>query len=176
MFYRFTDRSRKGMSFVNKEAAKGKAGPVNAEHILLGLLKEGTGVGVYALRKLGVDLKRLEKLVRDELKAKGQAEGGGDNTKAKASKKSRLDRAVRFFTGIVRAWNCEAKEVIDEAIMISKGLGDNYVGTEHLLVAILKADGSAACIILLKMGLTAGKTEEAVLKILAGRYNKRSSK
>ena len=122
MFERFTDRARKVMAMANQEAQRFNHEYIGTEHILLGLVKEGSGVGANVLKNLDVDLRKVrlevEKLVRQ-----------GPET-AQVGKLPQTPRA---------------KKVIEYAIEEARSLNHNYVGTEHLLLGLLREqDGVAA--------------------------------
>jgi len=115
MFERFTDRARKVMALANQEAQRFNHEYVGTEHILLGLVKEGSGVGATVLKNLDVDIKKLrleiEKLVKS----------GPDMVTM-----GKLPQTPR------------AKKVIEYAIEEARALNHNYVGTEHILLGLVK--------------------------------------
>ena len=125
MFERFTDRARKCMAYANQEASRWNHEYIGTEHLLLGLVKEGTGVGANVLKTLGVNLKDIENRIDATLEA---VPGPIPN-----SKKDQTPRA---------------KRVIEGAIRSSKYRGDNHLGTEHLLLGMLQNTDDAACIVL----------------------------
>ncbi len=145
MFERLTDRARKVMALANQEAQRVKHGCIDTEHILLGLVKEGSGVGANVLKNLGVDLRRVvlavEKLTRS----------GPYNNLATLGK---LSQTV------------DAKKVIEFAIRESRRLGHNYVGTEHLLLGLLGVEGSTAGRMLVDSGIVLGDAREELLMLL----------
>ncbi|MBL8840703.1 MAG: hypothetical protein JNL90_04145 [Planctomycetes bacterium] len=122
MFDRFTDRARKVMGFAKDEAQRRQEEAIGTEHLLLGLLREGAGVGANALRLLGVDLTRLRDRVAE----------------ITAQRPAIAVRANFPFTP-------RAKRVLELAVEEAAGLGHRYVGTEHLLLGlILEHEGIAA--------------------------------
>jgi ATP-dependent Clp protease ATP-binding subunit ClpA len=130
MFERFSDRARKVMALANTEAQRFQHQYIGTEHILLGLVKEGRGVGASVLKQLKVDLRQIrlevEKLIRP-----------GPDEDATA----RLPQTPR------------AKHVIEYAIEEARMLGHNYVGTEHLLLGLLREQDGVAGRVLKNLGL-----------------------
>ena len=145
MFERFTDRATKVMALANQEAQRFKPECISTEHILLGLVKEGSGVGANVLKNLGVDLREVvlavEKLTRS----------GPDND---LDTKGKLPQTV------------DAKKVIEFAIRESRRLGHNYVGTEHLLLGLLGVEDSTANRVLVNLGVVLGDAREELLMLL----------
>ena len=143
MFERFTDRARKVMALANQEAQRFNHEYIGTEHILLGLVKEGSGVGANVLKNLGVDLRRVrlevEKLVRS----------GPDMVTM-----GKLPQTPR------------AKKVIEYAIEEARNLNHNYVGTEHLLLGLLREKDGVAAQVLMNLGLNLEQVREEVLHLL----------
>jgi len=143
MFERFTDRARKVMALANQEAQRFNHEYIGTEHILLGLVKEGSGVGANVLKNLDVDLRKVrlevEKLVRagPEMVTMG-----------------RLPQTPR------------AKKVIEYAIEEARNLNHNYVGTEHLLLGLLREQDGVAAQVLMNLGLKLEEVREEVLNLL----------
>ena len=130
MFERFTDRARRVMGLANQEAQRFNHESIGTEHILLGLIKEGSGIAANVLRNLGVDLK----IVRMEIEKKVPA--GHDLISM-----GRLPFTPR------------AKKVIELAIEEARALGHNYVGTEHLLLGLVRESEGVAAQVLAGTGL-----------------------
>ncbi len=143
MFERFTDRARKVMALANQEAQRLNHEYIGTEHILLGLVKEGSGVGATVLKQLDVDLRKVrievEKLVKS----------GPDMVTM-----GRLPQTPR------------AKKVIEYAIEEARTLGHNYVGTEHLLLGLLREQDGVAAQVLVNLGLKLEDVREEVLNLL----------
>ena len=143
MFERFTDRARKVMALANQEAQRFNHEYIGTEHILLGLVKEGSGVGANVLKALGVDLRKVrlevEKLVKQgpEMVTMGK-----------------LPQTPR------------AKKVIEYAIEEARNLNHNYVGTEHLLLGLLREHDGVAAQVLRNLGLKLEEVREEVLNLL----------
>ncbi len=143
MFERFTDRARKVMALANQEAQRFNHEYVGTEHLLLGLVKEGTGVAANCLKNLGVDLKKIRMEVEKIVKSGPQMVTMG-----------KLPQTPR------------AKKVIEYAIEEARLLGHNYVGTEHLLLGLLREQDGVAAQVLMNLGLRLEDVREEVLKLL----------
>ncbi len=143
MFERFTDRARKVMALANQEAQRFNHEYIGTEHILLGLVKEGSGVGANVLKNLDVDIKKLrleiEKLVKS----------GPDMVTM-----GKLPQTPR------------AKKVIEFAIEEARALNHNYVGTEHILLGLLRETEGIAARVLMNLGLKLENVRQEVLNLL----------
>jgi len=143
MFERFTDRARKVMALANQEAQRFNHEYIGTEHILLGLVKEGSGVGATVLKNMEVDIKKLrleiEKLVKS----------GPDMVTM-----GKLPQTPR------------AKKVIEYAIEEARGLNHNYVGTEHILLGLLRETEGIAAQVLMNLGLKLEDVRQEVLNLL----------
>jgi ATP-dependent Clp protease ATP-binding subunit ClpC len=148
VFERLTDRARKVMARANQEAQSFDHKYIGTEHILLGLVKEGAGVGVDTLKNLDIDLRtvrlEVEKLVKSgpELVTMGK-----------------LPQMPR------------AKKVIEYAIEEARNLNHNYVGTEHLLLGLLREHDGVAAQVLMKLGLKLEEVREEVLSLVGAGGN-----
>ncbi|MCX5683612.1 MAG: AAA family ATPase, partial [Planctomycetota bacterium] len=143
MFERFTDRARKVMALANQEAQRFNHEYVGTEHILLGLVKEGQGVAANVLHNLQVDLKKIRLEVEKIVKS-------GPNMVTMG----KLPQTPR------------AKKVIEFAIEEARNLGHNYVGTEHLLLGLLREHDGVAAQVLMNLGLKLEDVRTEVLNIL----------
>jgi ATP-dependent Clp protease ATP-binding subunit ClpC len=143
MFERFTDRARKVMALANQEAQRFNHEYIGTEHILLGLVKEGSGVGATVLKNLDVDIKRLR------LEVEKQVKSGPDMVTM-----GKLPQTPR------------AKKVIEYAIEEARSLNHNYVGTEHILLGLLRETEGIAAQILVSMGLKLEDVRQEVLNLL----------
>ena len=143
MFGRFTDRARKVIALANQEAQRFNHEWVGTEHVLLGLVKEGTGVGANVLKNLDVDLHKVRMEVERIVKSGPEMAPMG-----------RLPQTPR------------AKKVLEYAIEEAKALNHNYVGTEHLLLGLLREREGMAAQVLTNMGLKLEKVREEVLSLL----------
>jgi len=153
MFGRFTDRARKVIALANQEAQRFNHEWVGTEHVLLGLVKEGTGVGANVLKNLDVDLHKVRMEVERIVKSGPEMAPMG-----------RLPQTPR------------AKKVLEYAIEEAKALNHNYVGTEHLLLGLLREREGVAAQVLMNMGLKLEEVREEVLNLLgAGMETERAA-
>jgi len=143
MFERFTDRARKVMALANQEAQRFNHEYIGTEHILLGLVKEGSGVGATVLKNLDVDIKKLRLEVEKLVKS------GPDMVTM-----GKLPQTPR------------AKKVIEYAIEEARALNHNYVGTEHLLLGLLRETEGIAAQVLMNLGLKLEDVRQEVLNLL----------
>jgi len=143
MFERFTDRARKVMALANQEAQRFNHEYIGTEHILLGLVKEGSGVGANVLKHLDVDLRKVRLEVEKLVKAGPEMVTMG-----------KLPQTPR------------AKKVIEYAIEEARNLNHNYVGTEHLLLGLLREHDGVAAQVLMNLGLKLEEVREEVLNLL----------
>jgi len=143
MFERFTDRARKVMALANQEAQRFNHEYIGTEHILLGLVKEGSGVGANVLKNLDVDIKKLRLEVEKLVKS------GPDMVSM-----GKLPQTPR------------AKKVIEYAIEEARALNHNYVGTEHILLGLLRETEGIAAQVLMNLGLKLEDVRQEVLNLL----------
>ena len=143
MFERFTDRARKVMALANQEAQRFNHEYIGTEHILLGLVKEGSGVGANVLKNLDVDLRKVRVEVEKLVKSGPEMVTMG-----------KLPQTPR------------AKKVIEYAIEEARNLNHNYVGTEHLLLGLLREHDGVAAQVLMNLGLKLEEVREEVLNLL----------
>ena len=143
MYERFTDRARKVMQLANQEAQRFNHEYVGTEHVLLGLVKEGSGVAANVLKNLEVDLRKIrvevEKIVQS----------GPDMVTM-----GKLPMTPR------------AKKVQEYAIEEARNLNHNYVGTEHLLLGLLREQEGVAAQVLMNLNLKLEEVREEVLNLL----------
>ena len=130
MFERFTERARKVVFHAQQEAKQLKHNIVGTEHLLLGLIQEGEGVAGRALEELGIS---LEKVREEVIKIIGL----GDQP----------------YLGEV-PFTPRAKRVLELAVDEARQLGHNYVGTEHILLGLIREGEGVAAQVLKNMGLT----------------------
>ncbi len=143
MFERFTDRARKVMALANQEAQRFNHEFIGTEHILLGLVKEGSGVGATVLKNLDVDIKKL---------------------------RLEIEKVVKSGPDIVTMGKLpqtpKAKKVIEYAIEEARALNHNYVGTEHILLGLLRETEGIAAQVLMNLGLKLEDVRQEVLNLL----------
>jgi len=145
MYERFTDRARKVMQLANQEAQRFNHEYIGTEHILLGLVKEGSGVAANVLKNLDIDLRKI----RLEVEKIVQTGPGGEQVVM-----GKLPHTPR------------AKKVIEYSIEEARNLNHNYVGTEHLLLGLLREQEGVAAQVLMNLGLKLEDVREEVLNLL----------
>src|SRR5205809_458299 len=145
MYERFTDRARKVMQLANQEAQRFNHEYIGTEHILLGLVKEGSGVAANVLKNLDIDLRKI----RLEVEKIVQHGPGGEQVVM-----GRLPHTPR------------AKKVIEYSVEEARNLSHNYVGTEHLLLGLLREQEGVAAQVLMNLGLKLEDVREEVLNLL----------
>src|SRR3984957_3249647 len=150
MYERFTDRARKVMQLANQEAQRFNHEYIGTEHILLGLVKEGTGVAANVLKNLDIDLRKIR------LEVEKIVQAGPDMVTM-----GKLPQTPR------------AKKVIEYSIEEARQLNHNYVGTEHLLLGLLREQEGVAAQVLMNLGLKLEDVREEVLNLLG--HNMESS-
>jgi ATP-dependent Clp protease ATP-binding subunit ClpC len=143
MYERFTDRARKVMQLANQEAQRFNHEYIGTEHILLGLVKEGSGVAANVLKNLDIDLRKIR------LEVEKIVQSGPDMVTM-----GKLPQTPR------------AKKVIEYSIEEARNLNHNYVGTEHLLLGLLREQEGVAAQVLMNLGLKLEDVREEVLNLL----------
>jgi len=143
MFDRFTDRARKVMGYARLEAERFNHDYIGTEHILLGLIKEGSGVAANVLENLDVDLEKVRAEIEKRVKH------GPD-------------------TGTMGhlPFSPRARKVIDYAVEEAKSLGHKYVGTEHLLLGLLREEEGKAAEVLTSLGVKLDDVRREVMELL----------
>lgn len=144
-YERFTDRARRVMQLANQEAQRFNHEYIGTEHILLGLVKEGTGVAANVLKNLDIDLRKIR------LEVEKIVQAGPDMVTM-----GKLPQTPR------------AKKVIEYSIEEARTLNHNYVGTEHLLLGLLREQEGVAAQVLMNLGLKLEDVRAEVLFLLAG--------
>ena len=142
VFERLTDRARKVFALANQEAQRFNHEYIGTEHILLGLVREGTGGGATALKDLGISLEQI----RGDVEY--LATTGPDMVTL-----GKLPQSPR------------AKAVIELAINECRSLGHSYIGTEHLLLGLIGEKEGIAAQVLGKLGVSLERTREAVVEL-----------
>ncbi|MDP3789706.1 MAG: Clp protease N-terminal domain-containing protein, partial [Candidatus Omnitrophota bacterium] len=143
MFNRFTERARKVILLAKEEAKRFNHDYIGTEHILLGLVREGEGVAAAVLENLGLSSEKIrtevEKLVQT-----------GPST---------------IISGDI-PFTPKAKKVMELAMDEAVSLGHNYVGTEHLLLGLLREGEGVASQVLINLGLDLNKVRNEVMRLL----------
>ncbi|PZX03648.1 ATP-dependent Clp protease ATP-binding subunit ClpC [Psychrobacillus insolitus] len=142
MFNRFTQRSQKVLQLAQEEAIRLKHDSIGTEHILLGLLREGSGIAAKALEAIEVDPKVIEAGV-EELVGSGTED-----------------------VGPIVHYTPRAKKVIELSVDESRKLGHSYIGTEHLLLALIREGEGVAARVLNNSGVSLNKARQQVLQLL----------
>ncbi len=141
MWQRFTERARKVVFYAQEEAQKFGEGYVSTEHLLLGLVRESDSVAARVLEKLGVSLNRIRAEVEKQL-PRGDARPSQDMTLTP-----------------------RAKRVIDLAYDEARNLNNNYIGTEHLLLGLIREGDGLAGRVLAKLGVDLEKARKEVMSL-----------
>lgn len=141
MWQRFTERARKVVFYAQEEAQKFGEGYVSTEHLLLGLVRESDSVAARVLEKLGVSLNRIRAEVEKQL-PRGDARPSQDMTLTP-----------------------RAKRVIDLAYDEARNLNNNYIGTEHLLLGLIREGDGLAGRVLAKLGVELEKARREVMAL-----------
>ncbi len=143
MFNKFTERARKVILLAKQEAKRFNHDFIGTEHILLGLLREGEGVAAAVLQSLGMNL---------------------NNIRLEVEKLVQLGPATVVSGDI--PFTPKAKKVMELAMEEARNLGHNYIGTEHLLLGLIREGEGVASQVFLNMGLDLEKVREEVIKLL----------
>ena len=143
MFDRFTDRAKKVMNLARQEAQRFNHEYLGTEHVLLGLVQEGSGVAANVLKNMGVDLTRIRAEVEKLVK----------------SGPSMVTMGQLPFTP-------RAKKVLELSMEEAHNLGHNYIGTEHLLLGLIKENEGIAAKVLTNIGVKLEDVREEVLESL----------
>ena len=143
MYERFTDRARKVMQLANQEAQRFNHEYIGTEHVLLGLVKEGSGVAANVLKNLEVDLRKIR------IEVEKIVQSGPDMVTM-----GKLPQTPR------------AKKVIEYAMEEARNLNHNYVGTEHLLLGLLREQEGVAAQVLMNLALKLEDVRDEVLNLL----------
>jgi len=141
-FDKFTERARKVLSLAQEEAQRLRHNYIGTEHLLLGLVREGEGVAAKVLMKQGVDLEKVRKAVEDII--------------------GRGDRIVLGEIGLTP----RAKKVIEFAVDEARRLNHHYIGTEHLLLGLLREGESIGAGVLEKFGLNLQEVRVKTIQVL----------
>jgi prophage maintenance system killer protein len=144
MFHRFTNPARRAVYLAQEEARLLRHDYVGTEHILLGLLYEGTGAAAKALESLGISREDVRGQV-EEITGRGQGSRSGH---------------IPF--------TAPAKKVLELSLREAQALGHHYIDTEHLLLGLLREDEDIAAQVLTRLGADHAQVREHVLGVLAG--------
>ena len=148
MFERFTDRARRVVVLAQEEARMLNHNYIGTEHILLGLIHEGEGVAAKALEALGISLDAVREQVQDII-GQGQQQPTGH---------------IPFTP--------RAKKVLELSLREALQLGHNYIGTEHILLGLIREGEGVAAQVLVKLGADLNKVRQQVIQLLSGYQGK----
>src|SRR4051812_17011693 len=144
MFERFTDRARRVVVLAQEEARMLNHNYIGTEHILLGLVSEGDGVAAKALESLGIAVEGVRQQV-EEIIGQGQQAPSGH---------------IPFTP--------RAKKVLELSLREALQLGHNYIGTEHILLGLIREGEGVAAQVLVKLGADLNRVRQQVLQLLSG--------
>jgi ATP-dependent Clp protease ATP-binding subunit ClpA len=144
MFERFTDRARRSLFLSQEEARLLNHNYVGTEHLLLGLVSEGQGVAAKALESLGISLQTVRAQV-EEIIGHGQWAPTGH---------------IPFTP--------RAKKVLELSLREATQLGHNYIGTEHILLGLVREGEGVAAQVLVKLGADLSRVRQQVIQLLSG--------
>src|SRR5437867_2945867 len=144
MFERFTDRARRVVVLAQEEARMLNHNYIGTEHILLGLIHEGEGVAAKALESLGIALEGVRQQV-EEIIGQGQHAPSGH---------------IPFTP--------RAKKVLELSLREALQLGHNYIGTEHILLGLIREGEGVAAQVVVKLGADLNKVRQQVIQLLSG--------
>ncbi|WP_425864922.1 ATP-dependent Clp protease ATP-binding subunit [Arthrobacter sp. TWP1-1] len=148
MFERFTDRARRVVVLAQEEARMLNHNYIGTEHILLGLIHEGEGVAAKALESLNISLDGVREQVQ-EIIGQGQQAPSGH---------------IPFTP--------RAKKVLELSLREALQLGHNYIGTEHILLGLIREGEGVAAQVLVKLGADLGRVRQQVIQLLSGYQGK----
>jgi len=148
MFERFTDRARRVVVLAQEEARMLNHNYIGTEHILLGLIHEGEGVAAKALESLGISLEGVRAQV-EEIIGQGQQAPSGH---------------IPFTP--------RAKKVLELSLREALQLGHNYIGTEHILLGLIREGEGVAAQVLVKLGADLNRVRQQVIQLLSGYQGK----
>ncbi|MET9313934.1 ATP-dependent Clp protease ATP-binding subunit [Kribbella sp. NPDC003505] len=151
MFERFTDRARRVVVLAQEEARMLSHNYIGTEHILLGLIHEGEGVAAKALESLGISLEAVRSQV-EEIIGQGQQAPSGH---------------IPFTP--------RAKKVLELSLREALQLGHNYIGTEHILLGLIREGEGVAAQVLVKLGADLNKVRQQVIQLLSGYQGKETT-
>jgi ATP-dependent Clp protease ATP-binding subunit ClpC len=143
MFDRFTERARKVMTLARQEAQKLNNDYIGTEHILLGLVQEGSGVAAQVLKNLDVDLRKV-----------------------RAEVERLVEQGTNPVSGTQLPFTPRAKRVLELALEEAQNLGHNYIGTEHLLLGLIRESDGPAAHVLQNLGVKPEEVREEVVELL----------
>src|SRR5450759_655187 len=148
MFERFTEKARRVVVYAQEEARMLNQNYIGTEHLLLGLIREQDGIAAKALESLSISLEDVHQQV-EEL----------------------IGRGTYVPTGHI-PFTPRAKKVLELSLREALQLGHNYIGTEHILLGLIREGEGVAAQVLLNLGADLDKVRSAVIQLLSGYYGK----
>src|SRR5438067_2292347 len=144
MFERFTDRARRVVVLAQEEARMLNHNYIGTEHILLGLIHEGEGVAAKALESLGISLEAVREKVEETIGPAGSSTTGSP------------------------PFTPRAKKVLELSLREALQLGHNYIGTEHMLLGLVREGEGVAATVLVNLGADLSRVRQQVIQLLSG--------
>ncbi len=151
MFERFTDRARRVLVLAQEEARLLNHNFIGTEHILLGLIHEGEGVAAKALESLGISLEAVREKVEETIGPAGPSTSGSP------------------------PFTPRAKKVLELSLREALQLGHNYIGTEHMLLGLVREGEGVAAQVLVNLGADLSRVRQQVIQLLSGYAGKESA-
>src|ERR1700723_1143699 len=150
MFERFTDRARRVVVLAQEEARMLNHNYIGTEHILLGLIHEGEGVAAKALESLGISLEAVREKGEETIGMAGTAPSGSP------------------------PFTPRAKKVLELSLREALQLGHSYIGTEHMLLGLVREGEGVAATVLVSLGAALGRVRQQVIQLMSGNQGKES--
>src|ERR1700689_3787021 len=150
VFERFTDRARRVLVLAQEEARLLNHSFIGTEHILLGLIHEGEGVAAKALESLGISLEAVREKVEETIGMAGTAPSGSP------------------------PFTPRAKKVLELSLREALQLGHSYIGTEHMLLGLVREGEGVAATVLVSLGTDLNRVRQAVMQLMSGNQGKES--
>ncbi len=151
MFERFTDRARRVLVLAQEEARLLNHSFIGTEHILLGLIHEGEGLAAKALESLGISLEAVREKVEETIGPAGSAPTGSP------------------------PFTPRAKKVLELSLREALQLGHNYIGTEHMLLGLVREGEGVAAQVLISLGADLSRVRQQVIQLLSGYQGREGS-
>jgi ATP-dependent Clp protease ATP-binding subunit ClpC len=152
MFERFTDRARRVVVFAQEEARGLNHNWISTEHLLLAVIREGHGVGAKALESMQISLDAARQQV-ESIIGRGQEPVG--------------DAHIAFTP--------RAKKVLELSLREAQQLGHDYIGTEHILLGLIREGDGVAAQVLVNLGSDLNRARQQVIQLLHGYQGRRTS-
>ena len=144
VFERFTERARRVLTFAQEEARQLNHSFIGTEHILLGLIREGDGVGAQALRSLGISFQAVREQVQETIGTAGTVASGSP------------------------PFTPRAKKVLELALREALQLNHSYIGTEHILLGLVREGEGVAATVLVGLGADLPRVRREVNNLMSG--------